>query len=60
MAAPPTEPPPSAEERARANLEERRRFFEKVWRSGPVGKTFVVLVLLTFVFGTSLQLVAVV
>jgi len=48
MAAPPTEPEPSAEERARANLEERRRFFEKVWRSGPVGKTFVVLVLLAF------------
>ena len=39
---------PSAEERVRANLEERQRFFERVWKSGPVGKTFVVLVLLAF------------
>ena len=47
MAAPPT-PEPNAEERIRANLEERQRFFERVWKSGPVGKTFVVLVLLAF------------
>ena len=47
VAAPPT-PDPNAEERIRAQLKEREKFFDRVWKSGPVGKLFVVLVLLAF------------
>jgi hypothetical protein len=42
------QPPVDAEDQARAWFEDRQKYFERVWKSGLGGKTFAVLVLLSF------------